>query len=757
MLYSSAPRILLIDSYDSFTHNLASSITAAIPGCKVHVIHNDDLTINQLTPVLRHFHAVVVGPGPGSPDISADVGVLRDLWNLSGRDLLPIFGVCLGLQSLAFEHGARVRRLNVVKHGQISSLVHDGTGLFKGVHMAHVVRYHSLHVQLDPDGPIEELATVDDGAENGRVVMAVRHRDKPFWGVQYHPESIRTSGGGIDVIKNFWRLATAWATLHERRPDPWDHRLERSFGGSWPLPRLMAMDATSRQPATQYHYIELNVPDVSVQALCDGLGANDEESPFVVLESAAHPGRFSIIGCVDAVSPRFQHNAGDAHIIVSGVREPLGAQDVWLWLASFVRRHRVTEGPQTVPFWGGLVGYISYELGVFGVTRLSERQGTSERSHPDVNLVFVERSIVIDRYTGCVYVQTLRSNDDAWLQETAAFVQAAQPAKSTAIGPLFAKSPLVCLPEEARYKARILAAKEHLFAGDSYELCLTAHTRVHTRPLPSVSSGSSSWELYKLLQKRNPAPHAGYLRLTPSTLLSSSPERFLSYSRDGHCQLRPIKGTVRKASGITRDVAEELLSGSKKEVAENLMIVDLIRHDLHGVVGDDVSVKQFCKVEEYETVWQMVSVIEGGPPKDEVGAEVGWKVLKESLPPGSMTGAPKKRSVEILQTLEDDDRSIYSGVFGFWDIGGGGDWSVVIRSCFKHDGTRHDYERTSEAVGVADPEFECKGGEGEEEWIIGAGGAITALSDPQSEWEEMCVKLQSVLQTFAAAGPQSAA
>jgi len=184
-------------------------------------------------------------------------------------------------------------------------------------------------------------------------------------------------------------------------------------------------------------------------------------------------------------------------------------------------------------------------------------------------------------------------------------------------------------------------------------------------------------------------------------------------------------------------VAEELLAGSTKEVAENLMIVDLIRHDLHGVVGEDVQVTQFCKVEEYETVWQLVSVIEGrategsGADIDPDG-EVGWEVLKRSLPPGSMTGAPKKRSVEILQNLESKERGLYSGVFGFWCVGGGGDWSVTIRSCFKYDSP----EKSS-------PPSET------EEWTIGAGGAITALSDSEAEWEEMVVKLQSVLKIFS--------
>lgn len=188
------------------------------------------------------------------------------------------------------------------------------------------------------------------------------------------------------------------------------------------------------------------------------------------------------------------------------------------------------------------------------------------------------------------------------------------------------------------------------------------------------------------------------------------------------------------------------------------MIVDLITHDLHGVVGENVVVKKFCGVEEYETVWQLVSVIEGTPPRTSNNPEVewglGWDLLGNSLPPGeslstpspdctltlervlgSMTGAPKKRSVEILQTLEDSDRSIYSGTFGYWCVSGAGDWAVTIRSCFKHD----------DGSGAANSDTE--------EWKIGAGGAITALSTVEGEWDEMHLKLQSVFRMFGAKQP----
>lgn len=102
-----------------------------------------------------------------------------------------------------------------------------------------------------------------------------------------------------------------------------------------------------------------------------------------------------------------------------------------------------------------------------------------------------------------------------------------------------------------------------------------------------------------------------------------------------------------------------------------------------------------------------------------------------------MTGAPKKRSVEILQDLEDDARSVYSGVAGYYCVSGASDWSVVIRSCFKYD----EYED-----GCRTHFDDCE--DEDEEWVLGAGGAITALSDPEAEWDEMVVKLQSVLRAF---------
>ncbi|KAG6337076.1 hypothetical protein ID866_2029 [Astraeus odoratus] len=753
-------KVLLVDSYDSFTFNLAALCLRAAPDCSVYIIKNDGLTLLELLSYTNYFSAIIVGPGPGSPDIPEDIGIVKHLWKMGGSHLIPIFGVCLGLQSLASEYGATVKRLPIVKHGQVSVVEHTGTDIFKGVGVVKAVRYHSLHADLSGSDDLEELAWTFDNDGNTRIVMGLKHSKRPFWAVQYHPESVLTHGGGIEVMLNFWRLARSWNAAHNRQLRPWDSRASAIFGSPWPSPRVPF--TSGHHPASRTVLTSaIHLPGLLAVAVCEVLGVSDDKSPFVMLESAAQPGRYTIIGCLLSTSPHITYSIGAdflhfqrgdtcSHI-------PLGTHDIWSWTANFISQRKASGGRSNLPFWGGLVGYLSYELGVESLS-LPSTVATANHRHPDMNLVFVERSIVLDSMTGTVYLQSIIDDDSEWLASTAKLLkftaqnQCSNYSTNNTVPSSTSAPTTIILPDYMTYKTRIFYAQDHLLAGESYELCLTAPTRVVVNGPSSGESprtNSLSWQRYKLLRELNPAPHAGYLRLHPTTLLASSPERFLSYSRPPGSifQLRPIKGTIRKGPDITRADAEMALRGSPKEVAENLMIVDLIRHDLHHVVGQDVEVKQFCKVEEYSTVWQLVSVIEGKSAKgvDEPDSRrpngaLGWELLRRSLPPGSMTGAPKKRSVEILRTLEDDERNVYSGVFGYWCVGGGGDWSVTIRSCFKYD----DHY----CCGHASPRTKASNDVHSEEWVIGAGGAITAMSDPDKEWEEMLIKLRSVLRVF---------
>jgi para-aminobenzoate synthetase len=217
-----------------------------------------------------------------------------------------------------------------------------------------------------------------------------------------------------------------------------------------------------------------------------------------------------------------------------------------------------------------------------------------------------------------------------------------------------------------------------------------------------------------------------------------------------------MKGTVRKSSAVSTLAAAKLLLDIPKEKAENLMIVDLVRHDLHGVCGSgNVSVPRLMVVEEYKSVFQMISVVNGQIPppypaemgkylsaeeidEAELKRYTGIDVLAASLPPGSMTGAPKKRSCEILQDIEGgEERGLYSGVVGYMDVRGRGDWSVTIRCMFKFD--------DEDEVG---PGENRKASEERETWHVGAGGAVTALSTPVGEREEMETKLAGTLDLF---------
>jgi para-aminobenzoate synthetase len=204
-----------------------------------------------------------------------------------------------------------------------------------------------------------------------------------------------------------------------------------------------------------------------------------------------------------------------------------------------------------------------------------------------------------------------------------------------------------------------------------------------------------------------------------------------------------MKGTVKKSPSMTLARARSILE-SRKEIAENLMIADLIRHDMHGVVGSgNVSVEKLMLVEEHARVYQMVTVIKGSiPPSPQLPTSplsnkkernVGVKMLQSTLSPGSMTGAPKKRSIELLDSIENRNRGVYAGVLGYLDIGGGGDWSVIIRSAFK-------YPRMEPLT----PDGKRK----DDVWKVGAGGAVTCLSEVEGEWDEMRAKLDTVLGVF---------
>lgn len=711
--------ILLIDSYDSFTFNLRNLIGQAT-GSSVCTIHNDSYDLatetQQLDEFISNFEAIVIGPGPGNPTFPSDIGIIPHVLQ---KTTVPILGICLGFQALCAHHGHLVKYLDDPKHGQIDTVnLLERDPLFESFDASFdCVRYHSIFVELLSDLPtIVPLATTTEG--NRDVLMAVRHYKFPHYGVQYHPESI-CSHEGLRLVSNFWKLART--SNLQLRPHVFDARTD--FDNSHVMKRTPLLREPRNLHDSSLKFTTIQCDDFNVVRDCDNLKEIGQE--FILLNSASFPGEWSIVGLpITDKTLVITHSTKSEHVVVESkwksdeihsVDLPKG-DSVWNYLSELMSRklYNPEEGSveDLFPFTGGLIGIVSYEQGQYAAK--------SEKELPDLKMCFIERFVLYNQSDKKAYVVSILKQDTDWLNEMTHFLESVQ-AKSmkqvpSSVANLFSVPIQVTKPNKASYAKAFEQCEKYLRQGDSYELCLTTQTKLH------IPSAVKPWDMYKVLTRNNPSPYSCYMDFGDCRLLSSSPERFLSWDST-KCQLRPIKGTVRKTVEMTLQKATEILK-TPKETGENLMIVDLIRHDLYEFLKR-VEVSKLMSVEEYHHVFQLVSVIDG---YFENTPYSGIDVLSHSLPPGSMTGAPKKRSVELLHHLEEGQpRGLYSGVCGYWSLNNKADWSVVIRSLYN---------------------YEKENGKDSNLWRIGAGGAVTVLSTLEGEWEEMMTKLDTALQSF---------
>ena len=248
------------------------------------------------------------------------------------------------------------------------------------------------------------------------------------------------------------------------------------------------------------------------------------------------------------------------------------------------------------------------------------------------------------------------------------------------------------------YATAFAAVQEQLRAGNSYEVNLTYRE--------SHRSQRDPVEIYGRLRSTNPAPYAGVLRHGDVWLLSASPERFATIDRTGRVETRPIKGTTPRGATPAGDaLLRTRLATDPRFRAENLMITDLLRNDLSMVCEPgSVAVPRLMEVESYASVHQLVSTVTG-----QLRSGVGTvEALRAMFPAGSMTGAPKLRTMEIIEDVEADARGVYAGAFGWISGDGRADLGVVIRSLYRYD----------------------------EEWLLGTGGGITVRSDVDEEYAE---------------------
>ncbi|MEU5419654.1 aminodeoxychorismate synthase component I [Streptomyces sp. NPDC020799] len=676
-------RTLIIDNYDSFTYNLVHHL-ATVNGREPVVVRNDDPSWR--TGRLAEFDNVVLSPGPGTPERGTDFGICRELVD---RCDLPLLGVCLGHQGIALRHGATVGRAPEPRHGRTSPVLHDGTGLFAGLPTPfEVVRYHSLAVTDLPD-ELQATAWTPDG-----VLMGLRHRRRPMWGVQFHPESIRTEYGH-ELLANFAALTR-------------EHRAGR------PAPvRLTGLPAAplARRRQRRLRVLAERLPvrwdeEAAFEALFHG-----SEHAFWLDSSAREEpqGRFSVMG--DASGPLARVATADVGTRTVSVRSATGTQVVTgeflAWLDADLRGCATDVPELPFDFALGWVGFLGYEL-------KAECGGTrAHRSEePDAAMVFADRALVLDHLTGTAHLLALAEDGDesaarAWLDATAQALAALAGAGAPPSEPPAPLSGVRLRHDRAAYLDLIAACRREIAAGETYEVCLTN--------MAEAEGELDPWQGYRHLRRVSPAPFGALLRFGPLSVLSTSPERFLRISRDGTAESKPIKGTRPRGATPEEDAALVAdLRADEKDRAENLMIVDLVRNDLGRCAEPgSVEVTRLFDVETYATVHQLVSTVRA---RLRPGASA-VECVRAAFPGGSMTGAPKVRTMEIIDRLEAGPRGIYSGAIGYLSLSGAADLSIVIRTAVVTPG-RVRY---------------------------GVGGAVIALSDPEAEFEETAVKAAPLL------------
>jgi anthranilate/para-aminobenzoate synthase component I len=381
----------------------------------------------------------------------------------------------------------------------------------------------------------------------------------------------------------------------------------------------------------------------------------------------------------------------------------------------------------------GWVGWFGYELRS-QTMHLAKPVRARRSRYPDAAWLEVTRALEFDHAAKTVTLLALGedwlgdlgewrnsvvlalAHADAVVPQTTAAATApaavARPAPAAAT-----QSPAVATPaswqySDDEYLGMIRECQAAIRAGDAYQLCLTSEATLDVHPDPLAT--------YLALRAASPTHHGALLRVGEFSLLSATPEQFLSVSPDGIVESKPIKGTRRRGSSAAEDDALLLeLERSEKERAENLMIVDLMRNDIARVseVGS-VSVPSLLAVESYAQVHQLVSTVRG---RLAVGLRPMDAVVA-CFPAGSMTGAPKSSAVSILDRLEGRPRGIFSGVFGYVGLNGRIDLAMVIRSI------------------VLD-------GRGA---TVGAGGGITAMSVPAEELDEVKLKAAALLRVLGA-------
>eukprot|EP00977_Amphora_coffeiformis_P003791 scaffold758_cov177-Amphora_coffeaeformis.AAC.9 len=661
-----------------------------------------------------------------------------------------------------------------------------------------VTRYHSLHVTNLDETPLVPTAMTTDGQVN----MAFRHPILPHFGVQFHPESVGSNHGwallrafcGLcqqnklasresrvgtsNVMSHAYELNSETneanrSTVQNGRARDNSDALEKTDETSVvvfkvPDTRMEPQDVMEEFLKDASFRFWLDTADKRTNAMSVlGEGterveywgqdvAPERRGIYLYRKEDGDPKHYPELDILTYLDQKYPQPTDSVTILEYDENSNLVAKDT------------VRENAGILPFTyrGGHVGYLGYEARHDTADYLTQLEGGQPRlrthyqklaasSTPTAALMRAERSYVYDHskrqwYLVCLLQKRSRKHKQEvmeWISTQSRAMQEYEPApndveKNHDVGSSSA-GPVMFTPNRSKetYNRNFETCLDQIRQGESYELCLTNKLEA------SVKTRETPLELYRVLRRRNAAPFSSFFdwnsqQQVPTgssfAICCSSPERFVSVlpGPDGtmRVEAKPIKGTcarVLPTQGRSRRSeteeredkrrAEELRV-SVKNRAENLMIVDLLRNDLSRVCRTgSVHVAKLMDIESFATVHQMVSTIRGTL---DTPSQSAISTLRACFPGGSMTGAPKLRTMELLEDIEEGvPRGVYSGCLGYISANGAMDMNIVIRT----------------AVLTPLPQV------GSWHVSVGAGGAITILSESEDEYEEMILKASAVV------------
>lgn len=429
--------------------------------------------------------------------------------------------------------------------------------------------------------------------------------------------------------------------------------------------------------------------------------AGTDDSVFLDSSLVNKLGRYSVIGAVPYLKLVKEGNG----FYINGEKETTCSFETYL--KTYLAEHKDKNNTE-FPIISGAIGYFSYEYG----RKLMEVDSAKEDlvSIPDAVLVFYDFYIIEDRQEQRTYLiangitgeaAKLMDEMETRINGKPVYMQKESDTEyPIEVQPNFAKD---------EYKQAVDRMIRYIIEGDIYIVNMTQQLTVKSDKVPL--------DVFYDLRENNPSPFGGYFDYGDFQIVCASPERFLKMQK-GHVNTRPIKGTRKRGETPEEDMLMRTeLEKSEKDKSELLMIVDLERNDLNRVCNPgSVKVTELFTVEEYATVFHLVSDIEG----DLEESKNVMDLLEAAFPGGSITGAPKYRAMEIIDEMENNKRNLYTGSIGYLTLDGDCDFNIVIRTALHKDG----------------------------KYYLGVGGGITAESDLEFEYEETLQKAKAVLQAM---------